>query len=262
MAIRRTLAVGSGKGGVGKSTVSLNLALAFAEAGRNVGLLDADLYGPDLALMVGLTRRRPTKGINVWQRGARPSIKPLERFGIQLMSMQFLVAEDQAVAWSKPMVELLLHRFATGLDWGDLDVLIVDLPPGTADVQQLVAERLGLDGALLVVTPQDVAHLDAKKVVTMFGTSGVPVIGAVENMSGLACPHCREAIEVFPQVPEDRSLWASGIACLGRVPLDPAVAAAGDRGRPLLLAHPESASAAAFRGLSREVGAALALDPE
>ncbi|MGH9223739.1 MAG: Mrp/NBP35 family ATP-binding protein [Acidimicrobiales bacterium] len=258
MTIRRRLAVASGKGGVGKSTVSLNLALAFAGEGRKVGLLDADLYGPDLALMVGLTRRRPASGVTVWRRGGR-LVKPLERFGIQLMSMQFLVSEDQAVAWSKAMVELLLQRFATGLDWGDLDVLVVDLPPGTADVQQLVAERLGLDGALLVVTPQDVAHLDAKKVVTMFGTSGVAVVGAVENMSGLACPHCAGAIEVFPRVPEERSLWAAGIACLGRVPLDPQVAAAGDRGTPLLLAHPESAAAGAFRDLSREVGRALAL---
>ena len=258
MTIRRTLAVARSKGGVGKSTVSLNLALAFAEEGRRVGVLDADLYGPDLALMVGITRRRPSKGITVWQRGGNP-IKPLERFGIQLMSMQFLVSEDQAVAWSKPLVELLMQRFATGLDWGDLDVLLVDLPPGTADVQQLVAERLGLDGALLVVTPQDVAHLDAKKVVTMFGTSGVPVVGAVENMSGLACPHCAGPIDVFPRVREERSLWAQGVACLGRVPLDPAVAAAGDEGTPLLLAAPSSVAAGAFRDLGREVGRAAGL---
>ena len=189
MTIRRTLAVASGKGGVGKSTVSLNLALAFAAEGRKVGLLDADLYGPDLALMVGVTRRQPTNGVTVWRRDGA-MVKPLERFGIQLMSTQFLVAEDQALSWSTPLVELLLHRFATGLDWGDLDVLVVDLPPGTADVQQLVAQRLGLDGALVVVTPQDVAHLDAKKVIAMFGQTGVAVVGAVENMSGLACPHC------------------------------------------------------------------------
>ena len=264
MTVRRTVAVASGKGGVGKSTVSLNLALAAAEGGASVGLLDADLYGPDLALMVGVTRRRPSSGVTVWRNRPRaagvavaPAIKPLERFGIRLMSTQFLVAEDQALAWSRPLVELLLSRFATDVDWGDLDLLIVDLPPGTADVQQLVSERMGLDGALVVVTPQDVAHLDAKKVVAMFSAAGVGVIGAVENMSGLRCPCCEADIDVFPRVAPERSLWASGIACLGRIPLDPAVAAAGDAGRPVLVGAPGSAAAEAFRDLARQVASAL-----
>lgn len=258
------MAVASGKGGVGKSTVSLNLALALSERGQRVGLLDADLYGPDLALMVGVTRRTPTKGVTIWRNRAvvaekGPSIKPLERFGIQLMSMQFLVAEDQALAWSRPLVELLLQRFATDLDWGELDTLIVDLPPGTADVQQMVAERLNLDGALLVVTPQDVAHLDAKKVVAMFERSGVPVLGAVENMSGLRCPCCNTEIDVFPRVAEERSLWGQGIECLGRIPLDPSVAQAGDRGQPLLVADPESAPAQAFGDLAGRLLGVFAL---
>ena len=266
MTIRRTLAVASGKGGVGKSTVSLNLALAVAAGGGRVGLLDADLYGPDLALMVGVTRRRPTKGVTVWRHhgggggggvAVEPRIKPLERFGIQLMSTQFLVAEDQALAWSKPLVELLLSRFASDLDWGDLDLLVIDLPPGTADVQQLVTERLGLDGALVVVTPQDVAHLDAKKVVAMFERGGVVVAGGVENMSGLRCPCCGTEVDVFPRVAGERSLWAQGIPCLGRIPLDPAVAAAGDAGRPVLVAAPESSPGLAFRDLARAVAVAL-----
>jgi ATP-binding protein involved in chromosome partitioning len=264
VAAQRTVAVASGKGGVGKSTVSLNLALALSERGQRVGLLDADLYGPDLALMVGVTRRTPTKGVTIWRNRAvspdpRPAIKPLERFGIQLMSAQFLVAEDQALAWSRPLVELLLQRFATDLDWGELDTLIVDLPPGTADVQQMVAERLQLTGALLVVTPQDVAHLDAKKVVAMFERSRVPVLGAVENMSGLRCPCCATDIDVFPRVAEERSLWARGIECLGRIPLDPSVASAGDRGQPLLVTNPESVPAEAFRHLTDRLVGAFAL---
>ncbi|MFP5317936.1 MAG: P-loop NTPase [Acidimicrobiia bacterium] len=266
MTVRRTLVVASGKGGVGKSTVSLNLALAAAADGLEVGLLDADLYGPDLALMVGVTRRRPAKGVTVWRNrevragggvGVTPAVKPLERFGIQLMSTQFLVAEDQALAWSKPLVELLLSRFASDLDWGDLDLLVVDLPPGTADVQQLVMERLDLDGVLVVVTPQDVAHLDAKKVVAMFERGGVPVVGGVENMSGLRCPCCGHDVDVFPRVAEERSLWAQGVACLGRIPLDPAVAAAGDAGRPVMVTAPESEPGRAFRTLARTVAVAL-----
>lgn len=218
--------------------------------------------------MVGVTRRVPAKGVTIWRNRAAgvrggsddgPAIKPLERFGIRLMSTQFLVAEDQALAWSRPLVELLLQRFATDVHWGELDTLLVDLPPGTADVQQLVAERLPLTGALLVVTPQDVAHLDAKKVVAMFGQSNVPVMGAVENMSGLRCPCCGIEIDVFPRVREERSLWAQGVRCLGRVPLDPAVGAAGDSGQPVMVAAPESAPAVAFRELAGTLMDAVAV---
>lgn len=252
----RHLAVASGKGGVGKSTVSLNLALALAETGASVGLLDADIYGPDIAALVGLTRRTPAERLSLWQRASGNLREPaLERFGIRLMSTQFLVAEDQALAWSADLIELLVMRLVHDIDWGNLDWFIVDLPPGTADVQQHVVRHVPLTGALVVVTPQDTAHLDAKKVVAMFERSSVPVLGGVENMATMSCPSCACAIELFPSVADERSLWASGLERMASIPFDPVVSATGDSGRPLLLSHPNSAGAASFRSLA---GALLA----
>lgn len=246
------VAVASGKGGVGKSTVSLNLALALASQDRATGLLDADIYGPDIPLMVGVTRRVPTKGLTVWRNPKHGRmIEPLERFGIKLMSTQFLVGENQALSWSAPLVELLLQRFTDDIAWGEIDFLVIDLPPGTADVQQQLAHRLPLTGALLVVTPQDAAHLDAKKVVAMFEQLSVPIIGGVENMSGLACPSCEHVIEVFQPVAPERSIWATGVDRLVQIPIHRSVA--GDRGRPLLIEHPESTEAEAFRTLARSL---------
>lgn len=246
------IAVASGKGGVGKSTVSLNLALALAIEGRSTGLLDADLYGPDIPLMMGVTRRAPTKGVTIWRspkHGRR--IEPLERFGIKVMSTQFLIAEEQALSWSAPLVDVLLQRFTNDIDWGEIEFLLIDLPPGTADVQQHLATRMGLAGALVVVTPQDAAHLDAKKVLTMFEQWSVPVIGGVENMSGLACPCCGTLIEVFRAVVPERSIWALGVERLVGIPVDGAVA--GDSGRPLMLGQPESAAGESFRELARRL---------
>jgi ATP-binding protein involved in chromosome partitioning len=216
----RIVAIASGKGGVGKSTVSLHLATALADRGVATGLLDADLYGPDLAAMVGLTRRRRTKAVEVWRRGSAKE-QPVETHGIKLMSAQFLIGEDQPLALSQPMATLLLQRFRDGIDWGDTDVLLVDLPPGTADLQQLVARHLGLAGVVIVVTPQEVAHLDAKKALTMFRSSRVSVLGGVENMAGLTCPCCDTRIDVFPACPEHRTIWATGVERLVSIPLDP-----------------------------------------
>jgi ATP-binding protein involved in chromosome partitioning len=216
----RIVAVASGKGGVGKSTVSLHLATALAAQGVATGLLDADLYGPDLAAMVGLTRRSPAKNVEVW-RNATAKEQPVEIRGIKLMSAQFLIGEDQPLALSEPMAALLLKRFRDGIDWGDTDVLLVDLPPGTADLQQLVSRHLGLAGVVIVVTPQEVAHLDAKKALTMFRSAKVPVLGGVENMAGLICPCCDTRIDVFPPCPDDRTIWAAGVERLFSIPLDP-----------------------------------------
>jgi ATP-binding protein involved in chromosome partitioning len=248
------LAVSSGKGGVGKSTVSLNLALALAAEGTPTGLLDADIYGPDIPLMVGITRRAPTKGVTIWRDPKHGrGIEPLERFGIKIMSTQFLIAENQALSWSAPLVELLLQRFTDDVAWGDIDVLVIDLPPGTADIQQQLSRRLLLAGALIVVTPQDAAHLDAKKVLTMFDQSSVPVIGGVENMSGLVCPCCGNHIQVFDPVAHERSIWTAGVDRLVQIPIHRAIG--GDAGRPLLVEHPESAEAEAFRTLARRLQA-------
>ncbi len=237
---------------MGKSTVSLNLALALAAQGWPTGLLDADIYGPDIPLMVGITRRAPTKSVTIWRNpkhGRR--IEPLERFGIKVMSTQFLVAEDQALSWSAPLVELLVQRFTSDIAWGKIDFLVIDLPPGTADIQQQMARHLDLSGALVVVTPQDAAHLDAKKVLAMFEQSSVPIIGGVENMSGLLCPCCGSLIEVFSPVAPARSIWAAGVDRLAGIPIHAAVA--GDDGRPLLVEHPGSAEAEAFRTLARRL---------
>ena len=240
------LAVSSGKGGVGKSTVSLNLALALAAQESSTGLLDADIYGPDIPLMVGVTRRAPAKGVTIWRDPKHGRmIEPLERFGIKIMSTQFLIAENQALSWSAPLVELLLQRFTNDVAWGDLDVLVIDLPPGTADIQQQLSRRLRLAGALIVVTPQDAAHLDAKKVLTMFEQLAVPVVGGVENMSGLTCPCCGHVMELFEPVARERSIWATGVERLVQIPVHRSVAGSG--GRPLLVEHPESAEAEAFR---------------
>ncbi|HVE91346.1 MAG TPA: Mrp/NBP35 family ATP-binding protein [Actinomycetota bacterium] len=252
---RFVVPVASGKGGVGKSTVSLNLALALSQAGSSVGLLDADFYGPDIPRMVNLARKVHLKSWTMYSRSRR-KIDPLDVHGLKLMSMGFLVGEDQSVDVSG-WVDFLLGQMFRDVAWGELDYLIVDLPPGTADLQVRLAKEVQLAGAILVVTPQDVAHLDAKKVLTMYRDAGVRVLGAVENMSGLRCPGCSESIDVFPRVREDRSIWALGVDKLMDIPLDPQVAQAGDDGRPLLVAHPDSPQSQAFRDLARRVSRVL-----
>jgi ATP-binding protein involved in chromosome partitioning len=216
----RTIAIVSGKGGVGKTTVAIGLSLALSALGEAVGLLDADLYGPDVPRMLGLTRTSTASALTVWsdpQGRRRP--RPVETQGIRVWSTQFLVAEDQAVALEAPMAGLLLRRAAGGVDWGELDWLVVDLPPGTADVQQHVAGELRLSGAVVVVTPQDVAHLDARKVLTMLARADVPVVGGVENMAPFPCPHCGAEIDLFPPTTSDRAIWAS-VPRLVSIPFD------------------------------------------
>jgi ATP-binding protein involved in chromosome partitioning len=222
-AARSVLAVGSGKGGVGKSTVTLQLALACSRRGLRVGVLDADLYGPDIPLMVGISRQEQARQWQLWKRGG-VSLQPIERHGLALMSVGFLLAETQALAMAAPLLTAALRQLVLEVEWDRLDLLLVDLPPGTADLQQQLVEVVSLDGAIVVVGPQDVAHLDARKFVTFLRDARVPVLGGIENMSGLVCPHCHEAIEVFPPVAEERAVWADGVAVLGRVPMDPRLA--------------------------------------
>jgi ATP-binding protein involved in chromosome partitioning len=257
---RHAIAVASGKGGVGKSTISLNVALALAETGAPVGLLDADFYGPDIPLMVNLTRREPLEQWALWRRRGL-QLEPVERFGLKLMSVGFLIAERQALAWPGQMVEFVGRQLIRDVEWGELEYLIIDLPPGTADVQQQLVELLELAGAVVVVGPQDVAHLDAKKVVDLFRGAHVPILGAVENMSGLVCPHCGKEVAVFPTVRDERSVWSLGVRKLGSIPLDPMIATAGDRGRPVLVDEPDGPQAAAFRRIAEGVVDALGQRP-
>jgi ATP-binding protein involved in chromosome partitioning len=223
---RFVVAVGSGKGGVGKSTVSLHIALALVRKGLTVGLLDADLYGPDIPLMVDLTRHERARQWELWRKqGIRH--EPVERHGVRIMSVGFLIGERQALTMPAMLLTAALKQLVEQVEWGALDVLLIDLPPGTADLQQQLLGVVSLDGAVLVVGPQDVAHLDARKFLDFLRDAGVTVLGAVENMSGLVCPHCGERVEVFPPVAEQRSIWSEGVVELGRVPLDPALAEVG-----------------------------------
>lgn len=237
--------------------MSLNLALALHARGRRVGLLDADFYGPDIPLMVNLKRTERLGRWEFWAKGRAIAHDPVERFGIKIMSVGFFLAERQAFTMPAQWTHFVGRQLVQEVNWGELDYLVVDLPPGTADLQQELIRLLRFDGALLVVGPQDVAHLDGKKMLELLREEDVPVLGGVENMGALVCPHCGEPIEVFPQVGDGRSIWSLGVRRLSRIPLDPALARAGDRGRPLLVAEPESPGSLAFRELAREVDAAL-----
>jgi ATP-binding protein involved in chromosome partitioning len=220
VARRSVVAVGSGKGGVGKSTVALHLALALRRRGLAIGLLDADFYGPDIPLMVNLMREEPASRWNLWRQGD-VALEPVEREGIRIMSVGFLLGERQALTMQAPLLTAAIRQLVSGVEWGDVEILLVDLPPGTADLQQQLLDVVDLDGAIVVVGPQDVAHLDARKFVDFLEGSRVPVLGGVENMSGLVCPHCGERIAVFAQAASARTIWSDGVTKLGEVAMEP-----------------------------------------
>ncbi len=247
--VRNKVAVASGKGGVGKSTVAANLALALKELGHTVGLLDADIYGPSQALMMGC-RERPM--VNEEEK-----ILPVDGNGVQVMSLGFLIDPDTPVIWRGPMVMKALQQFLEDVAWGNLDVLVVDLPPGTGDAQLTITQQLPLDGAVIVTTPQDVALIDARKGLAMFQKVNVPVLGVVENMSTFVCPHCGQESEIFKRGGGRRTAEQLGVPFLGEIPIDPAIVTGGDAGTPIVAAAPDSAAARAFRALAREVAARI-----
>jgi ATP-binding protein involved in chromosome partitioning len=223
VAARHVVAVGSGKGGVGKSTVTLNVAHALGRRGWRVGLLDADLYGPDIPLMLNLKREQEAKRWDFW-RGGDVRLDPIERDGLQVMSVGFLLSERQALTLAAPLLGAALRQLVRQVNWRSLDVLLIDLPPGTADLQQQLLAVVMLAGAVVVVGPQDVAHLDARKFVDFLRGANVPVLGGVENMTALLCPHCGERIDVFSPAQVSRAIWSDGVPLLGRIPLDPDLA--------------------------------------
>ena len=231
MAGRRVIAVTSGKGGVGKTTVAVGLAQGLSRLGYAVGLLDADLYGPDVPRFLGLTRLKEAKHLTVWSKKRPP--RPVERYGIKVWSMQFQMAEAQSLSVEASIAGLLVNRALDAVDWGELDWLIVDTPPGTADVLQRLG-ALKVDAAIIVVTPQDVAHLEARKVLVTLRELGVPVLGGVENMAGMDCPHCGEEIALYPETPTQRSLWADSVDRLGRLTFSSALTARAEAGLPLI----------------------------
>jgi ATP-binding protein involved in chromosome partitioning len=237
--VKNVVAVASGKGGVGKSTTSVNLAVALAQTGARVGLLDADIYGPNLPLMMGL-RDKPEV------QGEHGRIQPVMRYGIKLVSIGFFLDESKPVIWRGPMVHGAIQQFLRDFEWGDLDYLVVDLPPGTGDAPLSLAQLIPLSGVVIVTTPQDVALQDVAKGMAMFKQLEVPVIGVVENMSYFVCPNCDERHELFGRGGGERIAQAFDVPFLGKVPLQPNVRTGGDEGQPVVMADPDSAAAQAF----------------
>jgi ATP-binding protein involved in chromosome partitioning len=252
--VAHVIAVSSGKGGVGKSMVAANLAAGAAAAGLRVGLLDADIYGPNIPLMFGETRRPRVTGPQGKER-----IEPLESHGVRLMSLGFLLEKEQPAIMRGPLISSLLKQFLEQVEWGVLDLLVVDMPPGTGDAQLSLVQTIDLDGVVMVTTPQDVATGDVRRGVRMFERVNTRVLGVVENMSGFACPHCHEITDVFGSGGGERLAAELGLPFLGRVPLDAAVAASGDKGTPTVLSAPQSPSGRALQETIRVVMEAVRL---
>ncbi|HMA16053.1 MAG: iron-sulfur cluster carrier protein ApbC [Bacteroidota bacterium] len=243
--IRSIVAVASGKGGVGKSTVATNLALALAGLGLKVGMLDADIYGPSQPRMLGIAGR-PTS-----PDGKR--LNPMENYGIKCMSMGFLVAEDTPMIWRGPMVQSALQQMLRDVEWGELDILVVDMPPGTGDAQLTMAQQVPLSGAVIVSTPQDIALLDARKGLNMFRKVDVPVLGIVENMSVFVCPNCGHESHIFSHGGARREAERLGMEFLGEIPLDIEIRETSDSGRPVTVSRPDAPNARAFGAIAARV---------
>jgi len=239
--VKNLIAVGSGKGGVGKTTVSVNLAIALSRMGHSVGLMDADVYGPNVPLMMGVRAQPEALG---------ERIKPIEKSGIKIMSMGFLNPGDKPLVWRGPMLHSVIQQFLRGVEWGELDYLIIDLPPGTGDVQLTLIQTAPLTGAVVVTTPSDVSLEDARKAIHMFMQVRVPILGLVENMSYLQCPHCSERIDVFSHGGGKKTAETMGVYFLGELALNPAVRIGGDSGKPITLGED---GAAPFVEIANEV---------
>ncbi len=242
--IRHVVAVSSGKGGVGKSTISTNLAAAWAAAGYKVGLMDADIYGPDIPTMFGAYEKPRMKDNQV---------TPVEAHGVKLMSLGFLVGEDTPAVWRGPIVMGIVRQFLHQVDWGELDFLIVDLPPGTGDAQLSLVQLVKVTGAVMVATPQDVAVTGALKGIKMFESVDIPVLGIVENMRGFACPDCDSVHDLFGSGGAETLAGSLGIPFLGAVPLGMAVREEGDRGEPTVIGRPDSPEGKALQAISEAV---------
>jgi ATP-binding protein involved in chromosome partitioning len=249
--VKNVVAVASGKGGVGKTTVAVNLAVALARDGASVGLLDADITGPNVPLMLGLDGQ-PGKS-------ADGKIVPLARHGVKAMSIQFFVPQGQPIIWRGPLVGGAITQFLRDVEWGDLDYLVVDLPPGTSDAQLTLAQAVPISGAVLVTTPQEVSLLDVEKALAMFKRMSVPVLGLVENMTALICPHCGEPIELFGRGGGERFAREHGLELLGGIPLDMTVRQGGDVGVPAVAQREPGPAAQAFVDVARQVAARMSV---
>jgi ATP-binding protein involved in chromosome partitioning len=249
--VKNVLAVGAGKGGVGKTTVAVNLALALTKAGARVGLLDGDIYGPNVPLMLGLKAQLSTDG---------RQIRPAEKFGLQVVSLAFMTGEDQAVIWRGPMVHGAIQQFFREVGWRDLDYLIIDMPPGTGDVALSLSQTVAVAGAVVVTTPQQVSLADSRRAVRMYERLSVPTLGIVENMSYYACPNCHHESDIFGFGGGEQIATTMNIAFLGRLPVYSPISLGSDRGIPIVIAEPDSTAARAFAQLAHRVGTQVALN--
>ena len=239
------VAVASGKGGVGKSTTAVNLALGLAASGHKTGLLDADIYGPSMPRMMGITGQ-PSSSDGT-------TLDAMENYGIKVMSMGFLVEEDTPMIWRGPMVQSALEQMMRDVSWGELDIMVVDMPPGTGDIQLTLAQKVPLTGAVIISTPQDIALMDARKGLNMFRKVGVPVLGLIENMSYFTCPKCGERSEIFSHGGAKVEADRLGIDFLGEIPLDIIIRETSDGGRPIVVSEPESEHALTYRAIADKV---------
>ena len=248
----RVVAVSSGKGGVGKSMVATNLAAAFGAAGKRVGLLDADIYGPNIPLMFGAEGRPGVSGAK-----GQEMIEPMEAHGIRLMSIGFLLEKEQPAIMRGPLITGIIKQFLEQVTWGELDVMVVDMPPGTGDAQLSLVQTVDIDGVVMVTTPQEVATSDVRRGIKMFERVNTTVLGIVENMSGFVCPHCDEEVDIFGSGGGEGLAEEMGLPLLGRVPLDSAVRSAGDEGAPTVLSAPDSSAGKALQEIANTVAEML-----
>jgi len=248
--VKNIVAVASGKGGVGKSTTAVNLVLALAAEGASVGLLDADIYGPSVPMMMGISGKPESDD--------GKTMDPLENYGVQVMSIGFLVAQDEAMIWRGPMATQALEQLLRQTNWRELDYLIVDMPPGTGDIQLTLSQRVPMTGAVIVTTPQDIALLDARKGIKMFEKVGVPILGIVENMAAHVCSHCGHVEHVFGADGGKRMAAEYTMAYLGALPLNMQIRLQADSGHPSVVAEPEGEVAAIYKAVARQVAVAIA----
>lgn len=248
--VKHVIAVASGKGGVGKSTVTINLAMALSQKGARVGVLDADIYGPSLPLMMGIQDRPQMDGDRVL---------PVEKNGVKMISMGFLVPENQPVIWRGPMVHGALMQFMNQVQWGELDYLLIDMPPGTGDAQLTISQSAPLSGVVIVTTPQEVSLLDARRGLMMFQNVKVPVLGVIENMSGFLCSHCQETTHIFRKGGGEKIAQEMKVPLLGALPIDPRLAEGGDAGTPTVVAHPEAEVSKIYQKIAGDVAAQLSV---
>lgn len=249
--VKNTIAVASGKGGVGKSTVAVNLALALSKSGAKVGLLDTDIYGPSIPMMMGIHKQLQTT--------QDKKILPISNYGIKLMSVGFMLDEEMPLVWRGPMVMQIVKQFLTGVAWGDLDYLVIDLPPGTGDAQLTLVQTIPLTGAIVVTTPQDVALIDARRAIKMFHEVKVPLLGIIENMSYFQCPHCGEKTEIFSHGGGEKTSQRYNVPLLGKIPIDTGIREGGDSGKPIVIFNPSSPQTETFIKISEAVASKISM---